>query len=213
MSDVQVYDGRVDNYPMEKVLEALTVLVRHRGNLAKASEECRIDRNTLRRWAQDRYPERYMEIEENFGRELEQILVMEARETARVAGIAERKAVEKVLEEIEQGVPDTCPRCKGSKSEVVDGKRLSACLTCDGTGTITVRMKGRELAQAAYALSKIKGTNVDKVLALTGRPTSPQGNGSVSEALGLVRELQGLGAIQVVNQAETPAIPADVEET
>ncbi len=178
MTDVQVYElpgGMDTGYTMEQVVEALTTLVNCRGNLTRAAEQTGIHANTLSTWSQERYPERYMEIEDRFGREIEQQIVMEARDIALKAGQAERVGIEKVMEEIENG-----------------------------------SLTGRELAQATYALSKIKSTNVDKVLALTGRPTNPQGKGSVTDALAVVRELQSSGLLQVVNEAES--VPGTVQD-
>jgi hypothetical protein len=170
MSEVEIFEhaGGLDpGYTMEQVVEALTVLVNCRGNLTRAAEQTGITAPTLSTWAQERFPDRYMEIEERFGREIEQRIVMEARETAFMAGEAERKGIQQVMKEIEAG-----------------------------------EITGRELAQATYALSKIKSTNIDKVLALTGRPTNPQGKGSVADALGVIRELQSSGLLQVVNEAQ-----------
>jgi hypothetical protein len=164
----------VEQYPMEKVIEALTVVVECRGNILEASRRTEIGYSTLRGWAQETYSDRYQEIEQRFGQEIEQQIVMEARDTAHLAARAVRTGVEKTLEEIQNG-----------------------------------ELKGRELAQATYALAKIMGTNVDKVLALTGRPTNP-GRGGVTDAIGLLRELESMGALKVANQA--PAIPSTVEE-
>jgi hypothetical protein len=53
---------------------------------------------------------------------------------------------------------------------------------------------------------------VDKVLALTGRPTNPQNASSVADALGVIREMQGMGLVQVVNQAEPVTSHAEEEK-
>jgi hypothetical protein len=165
----------IEQYPMEKVVECLTVLVEHRGNVRAASEHLDVSPTTIQKWAQETYADRYRQIEERYGLEIEQQIVMEARETAATAARATRMGVEQVVKEIEAG-----------------------------------ELKGRELAQATYALAKIMGTNVDKVLTLTGRPTNP-GKGSVSDALGIVRELEASGLITVRNQAQA-AIPSTAEE-
>jgi hypothetical protein len=165
----------IDKYPMERVIEALTVVVECRGNMAEASRRTDLPYHLLRNWTQETYADRYQEIEQRFGQEIEQQIVMEARHTAHQAAQAVRIGVEKTLDEIQTG-----------------------------------ELKGRELAQATYALAKIMGTNVDKVLALTGRPTNP-GRGGTPEALGILRELEAMGAIQVVNQA-APALPGSAED-
>jgi hypothetical protein len=167
--------GIIEKYPMEKVVEVLTTVVECRGNMLEASRQTKIPYVTLRKWTQETYADRYRQIEERYGQEIEQQIVMEARQTAQLAAQATRRGVEKTLKDIESG-----------------------------------HLRGRELAQATYALAKIMGTNVDKVLTLTGRPTNP-GKGSVQDALGIVRELEASGLIKVTNQAQ-PAIEGKADD-
>jgi hypothetical protein len=214
MSEVQIYEqaGAPEAYPMEKVVEALTQLVICRGNASKAARIMGIGAETLRVWAQERYTERYIEIEESYGREIEQQIVMEARQTAFDAGMAERAGIEKLTREIKEGYAAPCPRCRGEGEITVRKGETETCFRCEGSGEVHMSLSGRELAQATYALSKIKSTNVDKVLALTGRPTNPQNASSVADALGVIREMQGMGLVQVVNQAEPVTSHAEEEK-
>jgi hypothetical protein len=90
-------------HDMEEVVKTLTVLVDCRGNMKECERRTGLNYETIRTWAQDTYADRYMEIEERFGKEIEQQIVMEARETAHLAAAAARDGVKKLHEEIVEG--------------------------------------------------------------------------------------------------------------
>jgi hypothetical protein len=90
-------------HDMEEVVRVLTELVNCRGNMLECQRRTGLNYHTIRTWAQVDYADRYMEIEEAFGREIEQQIVMEARETAHLAAAAARDGVKKLHDEIVEG--------------------------------------------------------------------------------------------------------------
>lgn len=68
------------------------------------------------------------------------------------------------------------------------------------------RTPAREKSQIALNLSKVMGTNVDKVLALTGRPVD--GDSGSATAVELIKGLVGSGVLRAL-----PAAAADVDGT
>jgi hypothetical protein len=103
------------------------------------------------------------------------------------------------------------------EGEIIAQARENARLAGEATReAITATMKaledgkieGVDLARTAQALSRTMGTNIDRVLSMTGRPINPTDK-SAKDALSIVRDLVGSGVIKVRNEA-TDA-PAEVE--
>lgn len=76
----------------------------------------------------------------------------------------------------------------------------------DRTDELVERMSGPEAAKAALDMAKVAGTNLDKVLVLTGRPDSITEDRTVAEIV------RGLEARKLLVRAEEPAIDTSAVE-
>jgi hypothetical protein len=112
--------------------------------------------STLRKWRDATHAEQYAKLQADHGKEIEDAMIRDTRDLARAAAIAERMAIEKTIDELEQ-----------------DRSRMDP-------------------AQAAVAMSKVKQSNIDKMLALTGRPQSITEHRNATE---LLRALEAKGVL------------------
>lgn len=90
-------------YTQEQVRRGLLTLAAHGGNSHTASEACGIPDSTLQDWRNRRYPELYRELHDTHGREIEQALIPELRETAILAAQASQQAVKEAQRQLANG--------------------------------------------------------------------------------------------------------------
>ena len=95
-------------YTHEQVDRGLLAVAACAGNSAEASRRLgdqglEIPARTLRAWRCETYPERYVELANAHGHEIEEILVARTREVSLKAAEAELLAIDKTVEELEAG--------------------------------------------------------------------------------------------------------------
>lgn len=195
-------------YPLEDVERGLLAVIQWRGSFDRAARELDMDGTTLRKWALEQYPELYRKLSDDYAEVLEAELVGELRENARIAGRAVREGILRTQDAIVNGYERSCPRCAGS-GFASDGE--TDCGRCSGEGTVFEKLEGKELASATLQLAKISSSAVDKVLALTGRPTDGR-DAKTEDVLAIVRELAGAGVVKLKNQADADSTAEDVSE-
>ena len=159
-----------DDFTMEQVRLCMNALLAFGGSPTAASrviEETyalKVGPDTLRRWRDGKHAELYAGLQEEHGAAIEQVMVREMRDLARMATHAQRLAIEKVIEAMSQpGTPRLNPD------------------------------------QVSTAMAKVTDTNVNKLLALTGRPQAITESRSASE---LMRSLESKGVLKL--SSDTP---------
>lgn len=126
------------SFTQEEIIKAITLLAFRAGDFRTASKELRangieVTPERLKKWAEGEYAEDYKRIRDRYKHELEEEAVREMRAHVALAAKAERLAIEKAVERLEQG-------------------------------------KSVSPAQDALSMARVKKENIDKLLALTGRP-------------------------------------------
>lgn len=125
----------------------------------KSTFDLDVSPGRLKTWRDHTYAERYVSLQVEHSEEIESAIIRETRDLARAAAIAERIAIESVLEQLDGG-----------------------------------RLRAPEVAQVALNMSKIKQSNIDKMLALTGRPTAITEHRSAAE---IIRALEAKGVLEL----------------
>lgn len=149
-------------YTEQEIVRGLNALIAFGGSPTAASKALReafdleVPVSTLRKWRDATHAERYSKLQADHSAQIEEAMVRDTRDLARAAGLAERLAVEKVIEELESG-----------------NSRLDP-------------------SQAAVNMSKVKQSNIDKMLALTGRPHQIVENRNAGE---IIRALESKGVL------------------
>jgi hypothetical protein len=96
-----------------------------------AAQGLQVSDRTLRDWKQVRYPDRYRQIAEQHARQVEDVIVQQARETALFAGHVERSALAAELKAIEAGkVRDHSASARNAST--VKGINVDKLLTLSG---------------------------------------------------------------------------------
>lgn len=149
--------------PGESIERALTALLAFGGSAKAAAValDGAIDVETLERWRDIEHADQYAALQAEHGKDIEEAMVREMRDIARLALSGQRLAVEKAIEGLDRANP-------------------------------------RDAAQIALNLAKVTQAGVDKILALTGRPTTISEHRSATE---LIRALASKGVIEVENVA------------
>ena len=138
------------SYTAEQVDRALLVLAINGGNSVKAEAALKaqgqeVPARTLIDWKTDLYPRRYLYIQQNHGRELEDVLVAQQRELALSASL-------KALEGI-QGI-DLDRIDMRDKAKTVQALQTSAAIATDKVLTLTGRPTNVTVTADATAVLK-----------------------------------------------------------
>lgn len=154
----------------EQVTTALMALVANAGNVAKTCRDLGDDapaQATLRKWSQDTHAEQYRRLEKDYGEQLEQMAVAQARQMVVKAGEIEAQLL-------------------------------------DEMGGMPREMK----PQALRAVADSKAKNIDKMLALTGRPVAPKSNDG-GDIVKLMQSMVDKGWLKMAAGVELEPAKAD----
>lgn len=169
---------RPDGYTEEQYVRGLTAVVMCAGKYRQASRQLAeegldVPAQSLAYWCTVRFRDRYLEIRDKYAAELEGGLIHDMRDLAIQGIAAQRLAIEKAHERLENDDSD-------------------------------------DPARDAAALSRVVQTNTDKMLALSGRPTSIRQDLRNPEEIlrGLIAKFPGLIELPPEDVTEEDGPPA-----
>jgi hypothetical protein len=118
-----------------------------------AAQGLQVSDRTLREWKQVRYPERYVEIAQQHARQVEEVIVQQARDTALAAAEVERHALAGELKAIKAGkVRDHSASARNAST--VKGINVDKLLTLSGRpNTIVENRNADDLIRKLHALA------------------------------------------------------------
>lgn len=156
--------GRPPNqFPPEVVTAVLTDLVAA-GGVAKRIEkkwEGTVTYQTICQWKRETHFAQYREIEERYGRELEELLVVQARANAMRAGEIEAELIEKMLTVEGRDAPQALRAITDAKTKNVD-KMLSL------TGRPSQITESRDMGAILESLARLNVIKVVEPAAIDG---------------------------------------------
>jgi len=161
------------SYTVEQVDRALLVLAMNGGNSLRAADELadqgiEIDDSTLRLWKSKHYPRRYLHIQEQYGRRLEDVLVAQQREIAIAASL---KALEGI-QQIDFNRIDHRDKARSVQAlQTTAGIGTDKVLTLTGRPTAVVQHQDSSAVLRKYGGRVIEGTAEE----LTSEPSATPG--------------------------------------
>ena len=136
--------GRGPSYPLEKIEEGLTALVFSAGNQTEASRRTGVPRKTLDGW-RVRYTDRYEELRDKYGSEIEERVMRDARDLAAGISQTERLAVQRVNERLEKD-DDNQPATTLQRLSTSKAINIDKALLLEGRPNVIVEQRStREL--------------------------------------------------------------------
>lgn len=160
----------------EEVDAGLMMLAFCGGNSGEASRRLKeqgynLSDRVLRKFRSTTYPERYAELHRTRAQEIEDVIVTKMRETALQAADVQQRALEKTVEQLDNG-------------------------------------ELRDASTAARNAAVVQGIATDKLLTLTGRPTTVVEHRDAEDVLrGLAQRFPGLIVEGTAEEDPAPELP------
>ncbi len=145
--------GRGPSYSLERIEEGLTALVFSAGNQTEASRRTGVPRKTLDGW-QARYPERYEELRDKYGHEIEERVMRDARDLAAGISQTERLAVQRINERLEKD-EDNQPATTLQRLSTSKAINIDKTLLLDGRPNVIVEQ--RTVSEILGDISRLLG--------------------------------------------------------